>query len=189
MIQAAQVFNVPKEVDFGTGKIYKLHDLDGNDMAEFEAWGNGVLLGQFEQLWKTLGPLLQMAQPKTPGDTGAIAVIEALKYMKRLAADRTRVYFQIGSDEMNQLMLAWIGARELLYLSIKHGEPAFTREDAFALFAQCSSDFIVRIPEYTGLTRPVGDTIPRPKEESPSIPGETSPSTDGAPAEGSTLSS
>jgi hypothetical protein len=105
--------------------------------------------------------------------------------MERVAADRTRTYFQIGSEETSALLMTWVGARELLYLSIKHGKPDFTRTEARELFAKCSPSFVLSIPELVGLVATAAEMEGRPDPKAGSssgagpTPGETPSSTDG----------
>jgi hypothetical protein len=169
-MNAARALNRPRPLEV-EGATYHLFELDGNDLADFEAFANTVLLAQFEALWKT----------------GAQLSVEHLKYLTQVAADRTMRYFEIGSAEVLTIMLSWVGAREILYLAIRHGDKTFTREQARTLFGKLNAATINSLPQLVGLVSPdSSEDDSDPKAGSPLVPtpGDSATSPPGNEAPG-----
>lgn len=168
-MNASDALNRPKTLEVD-GTEYQLYGLDLNDLADFEMYANTLLVGQFEGLWRSLAPLALN--------------IEHLKYVTQLAADRTMKYFEFGSPELNQMMLALVGQRELLYLSVRHGKPEFTRADAAKLFGRMTRPQAERVLLLTGLFT---DDKAEAAGESPDPKDGRTPGDSAIPADGAVL--
>ncbi len=64
---------------------------------------------------------------------------------------------KIGTPEADGLLESVDGIKEILFLAIRRGRPAFTRADAEALFAKLSEAELARVFRDTGVAAVVGD--------------------------------
>lgn len=122
MNDAATLFGKPKPLSIG-GKTYLLHPLNFDDHGEVQAWLDAQQRDVFA-----------IAQQQIA--SGRFSV-EIQKFMIKSAleiAARSRIY--VGTPEADAMLDTIEGKAEMLYLSIKKGDPSFTYDKAMGLLRQ-----------------------------------------------------
>ncbi len=99
------------------GRAYKIHPLKISDLGELQNWVNEQLPDPIDACVSSPG------YAKLPP--------EEKKYLLRVGAElAARGKRKLGSPEATELINSVDGVREMLFLSIKDGDPSFTRDDA-----------------------------------------------------------
>jgi hypothetical protein len=157
MNDAATLLNKPTPLRAGD-REYLAHRLTFEDQADLQQWIDTQQKDPFEIVQQ------QIAR-------GNITV-EQQKFLMRTALDlATRSRVLLGTYEADALLNTVKGKAEVLYLSIRKGDPEFTREQAEALLRAMDDEAKLRAIEAADVLR--GDEEPDPKN-SPGADGTNS---------------
>jgi hypothetical protein len=150
------------------GKEYRLYPFTLDDLGELQAWVNSVTPDPFA-----------LAQEQIA--SGRFTV-EQGKYLLRVAMEMaSKGAPKIGTDEADYLIQSTDGIKEVLYLTIRKGDPKFTREAADGLFRQVSQSDVASVFRASGLEEAgIVGAVDDPKAGgSPTPTAGESPSTGG----------
>jgi hypothetical protein len=131
------------------GREYRLYDLSLQDLTDLQSWVDT----------KFRDPLAVVAV-FLASPAGAKLAVETRKWMlaeARQAACKPSP--RLGMREATEQILAMDGLREILWLSIRRGDPTFTRTDLAELCNHVTFDQLEAAIARTGIiaTRPEGD--------------------------------
>src|SRR4051794_27592650 len=112
----ATLTNTPRTLTVD-GRDYRIHPLTLNDLGELQEWVNTQLPDPVEAIADSPG--FKRLPP------------EAQKYAIRCAVElASKGKRRLGSPEATELINSTDGVCQLLFLTIKRGDPAFTQDDA-----------------------------------------------------------
>jgi hypothetical protein len=130
------------------GREYKVHPLDLGDFGYLQEW----IDRQFPSPFKAVKEAFEMG-----GFT-----FEQQKYMLKNAVEQaSRPRHLIGTFEADELLTSVEGYKQVIFLSIRKGDPSFTEKDAEALFSELSFVDIAQISQASNLDMVASD----PKED------------------------
>ena len=151
------------------GREYRFYPLTLDDMGDLQAWVESVSPDPFS---------LAHAQIN-----GGRFTVDQGKYLLKTAMEMAaRGAPKLGTDEADLLLQSPDGVKEVLYLSVRKGDPAFTRGDALALFRTITQNDVATLFRTSGLVDAgiLGGADPDPK-----APGSATPTpADGPPSTG-----
>lgn len=133
------------------GKEYKVYPLTLADFGKLQAWVDDQFPNPFAEVKKAIAL----------GDF----TFAQQKFMLELAMEKaTKAKVKIGQPEADELLATMEGYRQVLVLSIRKGNPAFSDAEAQELFEEMSFVDIMQLQQATNLDMVVS---PDPKADVP----------------------
>jgi len=137
----------PKPLNIG-GKTYQVHPLTLNDLGAFQAWIDTQFPDPLEIASKKMATFPVAAQKHLI----AVAMEQAAKGRRLL-----------GTPDADAVAQSIEGVSQLLFLSIRKGDPSFTEADARALFNHLNAGDISRVFGAAGVMASTDEADDDPK--------------------------
>jgi hypothetical protein len=147
----------PQRINFG-GEEHDVHPLSFEDFGTLQEWVDRQFGDPFEAVNRAIAKGRVVPGPDGEGETTVPYTAAQQQFLYKIALEQaTQGKHPIGTPEADAKLLSLAGLQEQLFLSIRKGNPAFTREDAARIYGRLSPGDFARIFRATNVDMVVSD--------------------------------